>query len=206
MSRTSTSRHSSSEPEPPNVVEREVADVEATLHGDLPQRIRLIPRGDLEDAGRAGLRTQFELAGELRDAVERSVHIERDLATQQVRRDAPEHDASIRDRDVGASGAVAQRPGMGAGRLWSDLERALRRQPGDRASARANRDDVDHGDLAGEGTDAALGGERRLAVDDDRDVGGRAAAIAGEHAVEAGGASRSARRRARRPPGRTARS
>ena len=53
---------------------------------------------------------------------------------------------------------------------------------------RANRDDVDHGDLAGEGTDAALGGECRLAVDDDRDVGGRAAAVAREYAVEAGGA------------------
>ena len=41
--------------------QREVADVEAALDGDLAQRVGLVPRGDLEDAGGAGLGRQPEL-------------------------------------------------------------------------------------------------------------------------------------------------
>ncbi len=44
--------------------------------------------------------------------------------------------------------AVAERAGVGAGRLRPDLERALRREPGDRAAAGADGHDVDHRDLA----------------------------------------------------------
>ena len=57
---------------------------------------------------------------------------------------------------------------------------------GDRAAAGADGDDVDHRDLGGVDADAALGGQRRLAVDDHADVGRRAAAVTGEDPVEAG--------------------
>ena len=92
----------------------------------------------------------------------------------------------VGDGDLGAALAVADRSWIGAGRLRPDLERPLGREPGDRAAARADGDHVDHRDLGGVDAHAALGGERGLAVDDDRDVGRGAAAVAGEHPVEAG--------------------
>ena len=100
-------------------------------------------------------------------------------------RDPPEHDVGVGDRDVGAAAGVAERPGVRAGRLGTHLERTLRRQPGDRATAGADGHHVDHRDLAGERPDRALGGQGRLAVDDHRDVGRRTAAVTGQDPVEA---------------------
>ena len=92
----------------------------------------------------------------------------------------------VGDRGPVTAVRVAHRARVGAGRPGADLEGALGRQPGDRAAARADGDHVDHRDLRRVLADAALGGQRRLTVDDDRDVGGGAAAVAGQHPVEAG--------------------
>ena len=112
--------------------------------------------------------------------------VERDLAAEQVRGDPAEHEVGVGDRRLGAALAVAERAGVGAGRLRPDLEGALGGHPGDRAATGADGDDVDHRDLARVGADGALGGEGRLAVEHDRDVGRGAAAVAGEHPGEAG--------------------
>ena len=91
---------------------------------------------------------QPELAGQRLDAGAGRVDVERDLAAEQVRRDPAEDDVRVGDGDLGAALAVAERPGVGAGRLRADLERALGREPGDRAAAGADGDHVDHRDLA----------------------------------------------------------
>ena len=114
------------------------------------------------------------------------VDVERDLAAEQVRRDPAEDDVRVGHGRLGAAPAVAERPRVGARRAGTDLERALGRHPRDRAAPGADGDDVDHRDLAGVAADRALGGERRLAVHDDRHVGGGPAAVTGQHPVEAG--------------------
>ena len=184
--RMSASRHASSEPGAAERHHGEVAHVQAALDGDLAQGVGLVPRRDLEDADRALLEAQAQLAGELGDTVAGRVDVERDLAAEQVRRDPAEQHVRVGDRRLGAALAVAQRARVGASRLRADLERALRADPGDRPAAGADGDHVDHRDLAGVGADAALGGQRRCAVDDDGDVGRRAAAVERDHAGEAG--------------------
>ena len=169
--------------------EREVADVEALGDGHLAQRVGLVPRGDLEDAGGHPLQGEVELRAELGQAVDRRLDRQRDLAAQQVRGDPAEGDVGVGDGGLVAAVRVAHRAGVGAGRLGADLERALGGEPGDRAAARADGDDVDHRDLRRVVADRALGGERRLAVDDHGDVGRGAAAVAGEDPVEARGSA-----------------
>ena len=72
--------------------EREVADVEALGDGHLAQRVGLVPRGDLQDAGGRALQREVELRAELLEAVARRLDRQRDLPAQQVRRDPAERD------------------------------------------------------------------------------------------------------------------
>jgi hypothetical protein len=120
--RTSTSRQRTGAAEGG---EREVADVESALDGDLAQGVRLVPGRDLQDARGARLRREPELAGELADAGPRGLDVERDLAAEQVRRDPAEEDVSVGDRDLGAALGVAEGPRVGARRPRPDLEGAL---------------------------------------------------------------------------------
>ena len=173
-------------PGPAEGGEHEVAHVEATLDRHLAQGVGLVPRGDLEDACGATLLVESQPLSERADAVAGRVHVERDLAAEQVRGDPAEHEVGVGDGRLRAALAVAERAGVGAGRLRPHLEGALGGHPGDRAATGADRDDVDHRDLARVGADRALGGEGRLAVEHHRDVGRGAAAVAGEHPVEAG--------------------
>ena len=186
--------------------QHEVAHVEAALDRHLPQGVGLVPRGDLEDPCGAALTRPgpAERPGD-RMPSPRRLDVERDLAAEQVRGDPAEHQVGVGDGRLGAALAVAERAGVGAGRLRPHLERALGRDPGDRAAAGPDRDDVDHRDLARVGADRALGGERRLAVEHDGDVGRGAAAVAGEHLGRSRPAGRSAPRPGPPRPGRTAR-
>ena len=92
----------------------------------------------------------------------------------------------VGDRRLGATQPVAERTRVGPGRARSDLELTLGRDPGDRAAARPHRHHVDHRELRRVVADGAFGGQRRLAVQQHRDVGRRAAAVAGEHLRETG--------------------
>ena len=105
----------------PKCGQREVANVEAALHGDLPQRIRLVPRGDFEDPGRAGLGLNSSLLASCATP-SRAASTSSGISPPSRCGGMRPSDAGIRHSDVGASSAVAQRPGMGAGRLWSDFE------------------------------------------------------------------------------------
>ena len=182
----STSRQASSDPDPPNVVSMKsrtsrprLTDTWRSALAWFQAEISRMPvaHRDSSSPSRAARYT---------DAVPRRLDVERDLAAEQVRGDAAEHEVGVGDGGLGAALAVAERAGVGAGRLRPHLQGALGGDPGDRAPTRAHRDDVDHRDLAGVGADRALGGQRGLAVEHDRDVGRGAAAVAGEHLVEAG--------------------
>ena len=182
----STSRQASSDPEPPNVVSMKSRTSRPRLTDTWRRALAWFQAeiSRMPVAHRSSSRPKP--SGQGTDAAPGRLDVERDLAAEQVRGDAAEHDVGVGDGRLGAALAVAERAGVGAGRLRPDLERALGRDPGDRAATGADRDDVDHRDLAGVGADRALGGQGGLAVEHDRDVGRRAAAVAGEHPVEAG--------------------
>src|SRR3712207_8709542 len=54
--------------------EREVADVEAPRHGHLAQRVGLVPRGDLQDAGGGALQVQTQLLADRKSTRLNSSH------------------------------------------------------------------------------------------------------------------------------------
>ena len=58
--------------------------------------------------------------------------------------DAAEHDVRVGDGRLGAALAVADGRGVGARALRADAQRAARVEPGDRAAAGADREDLDH--------------------------------------------------------------
>ena len=115
----------------------------------------------------------------------RSVDVERDLAAEQVRRDPAQDEVRVGDRRLCPRRGRSRAAQVGAGRAGPDLERPLQGHQAIGPATRADGDDIDHRDLARVAADGALGGERRLAVDYDGDVGRRAAAITGDHPVEA---------------------
>ena len=197
----STSRQASSDPDPPKVVSMKSRTSSPRLtdtwrsalawfHAEI-SRMPVAQRSSSSPSRAASDRMPSP----------RRLHVERDLAAEQVRGDPAEHDVRVGDGRLGAALAVAERAGVGAGRLRPHLERALGRDPGDRPAAGPHGDDVDHRDLARVGADRALGGEGRLAVEHDRHVGRGAAAVAGEHPGEAGapGDQRRPQRPGRRP-------
>ncbi len=138
------------------------------------------------DARGDPLGVQVELGRELGQALAGRLGVQRDLPAEQVWWDAAEHQVRVGDGGFGAAGPVADRARVGAGRAGTGLERPLGRDPGDRAAAGADRDDVDHRDLGRVLPDHALGGERRLPVHHHGHVGRGASAIQGEHGVVPG--------------------
>ena len=89
--------------------------------------------------------------------------------------------------------AVAGGAGIGAGALRADPQHAAVVDPGDRAAARADRDDVEHRRADRQAVDLAFRGERGAAVLHQADVGRGAAHVEGDQVLEA-----RARRLARR--------
>ena len=121
----------------------------------------------------------------------RAVDVEGDLAAEEVARVEPaEHEVRVGDGRLGAAAAVADRPGIGARALRPDAQQAARVDPGDRAAAGADLDQVDDRRphrVAGErqaadpgarvAADVVVLRHRRPAVLDQADLGGRAAHV-----------------------------
>ena len=107
--------------------------------------------------------------------------------------DGADHDMRVGRRGLGAALAVAGRPGIGAGALRADAQHAAIVDPGDRAAAGADRDDVEHRRADRQAVDLAFRGERRPSVLHQADVGRGAAHVEGDQVLEA-----RARRLARR--------
>ena len=84
----------------------------------------------------------------------------------------------VRDGRLAAAAAVADGARHGARALRPDRSSAARVQDArDRAAARADGHDVDHGQADRPVADAAVGGEAGLAAVDQADVGGGAADV-----------------------------
>ena len=163
--------------------QREFARIDAALDGHLPDGIRLVPVGDLDDAFRELFRAH--VAGEPRrergDAGARAIHIEANAAADQRRRDAAHDQIGIGDGRLVAAIRVAHGAGLGAGTARPDLEMTLAADPGDRAATRADGLDVDHRDAHRERTDGTAIGHMRLGTFDQAEIGRGAAGVQGDH-------------------------
>ena len=126
----------------------------------------------------ATMRSIAELAGDAVDGDLRRGAIEPRLAAEEALGiEKAEDEIGVGDRRLGAAAPVAGGAGSRARALGPDVQHAAGIDARDRAAAGADAGDVDalQGDaLAGE---AAVGGDRRLAADDERDVGRGAAHV-----------------------------
>ena len=171
---------------PAEPAQGEVPDVEPPPHGHLADGVGLVPGRDLQHSGRALLGGQAEVGGQ--DVRSRSgrIDVERDPASEEPGGIRPRVKVGVGDRRFGATLAVTQGPGVGTGRAGPDLQTTLGTDPGDRATAGADGDDVDHRDLGRVATDRALGRQRRDRALHHGHVGRRAAAVEGQHPIESG--------------------
>ena len=167
--------------------ERELAGVEAALHGDDAQRALHVRDGDVEDGLRGAPLVAREGLGEAAGGAERAVEVERHRAAEQAGgREPAEQQVGVGDGE-GVAAPVGGGAGVGAGGLRADVERAAGVEASDRAAAGADRVDVDGGRARRQAVDVDVGprGERAVA---ERDVGRGAAHVEADHALEAGAA------------------
>ena len=120
----------------------------------------------------------------------RGLGIEREFAAEEALGIEPaEHEIGVGDGRLGAAAAVADRPRRRAGALRTDMQALLLIEPGDRAAARADLDDVDHRRLDRKAFHVAAGVIDRIdgeaAVLDQRAFGRRAAHVESDDIVEA---------------------
>ena len=100
----------------------------------------------------------------------------------------------IGDRHLGAAAAVADRPRLGTRAARPDTQETARVDPGDRAAARADGLDVDQRDGRGQTPlDLVFGRVALLSVDENADIGARAAHVEREDVGLAERAARCAR-------------
>ena len=167
--------------------QRVVARIEAALDAHLLDGVRLVPRRDLENALGRALGGEAELRGDGLDPLPGEIEGQRHLAAEEMRRDAAEDELGVSHRGPRAAAAVAHGARLRARARGSDLESSLGRAPGDRASSRPHRDEIDHRHLDGEAPDGAVGGESGLAALDQTDVGAGPARVQREDAIDPGG-------------------
>src|SRR5262249_54101082 len=130
--------------------EYEIARIEPVLDRDLANRTghdhgrdRQDAVGHLDEAFGAAI---AQGCGDLLlDGAACAAAVERELAAEKTCGVEPaEHGFGVGHRRLGAAAAVPPRPRRRAGALRPDMESLLRIEPGDRAAARADLDDVDH--------------------------------------------------------------
>ena len=113
----STSRQASSDPEPPKVVSMKSRTSRPRLT-DTWRRALAWFHAEISRMPVAQRSTSRpSRVGQRADAGAGGLDVERDLAAEQVRGDPAEHDVGVGDRRLGAALAVAERAGVGAGRL-----------------------------------------------------------------------------------------
>ena len=170
-------------PGPAGGDQREVARVVALGDRHFAHRERHLVDRDIDDGlrGRDGI--ELERVGDLLlDAAQGALGIELHRAAEEiVRIDPAEHHIGVGNGRLGAAAAIADRPGIGAGALRPDLERADVVEPRDAAAAGADLDHVDHRQhdrmAAGIAADVVARRQRRLALANQARLGGGAAHV-----------------------------
>jgi hypothetical protein len=177
-------RHAVHSPAAAEGDEREVARVVAAVERHQLQRVDHVVVGDADDAARRLVGTDAELLAHRRDRLLGGRHVRNDLAAAEiVLVDAPEPEIGVCRRRLVATLAIGGRPGHGACRLRTDMQLAEIVDPGDRAAAIADLDQVDHRHhdrIAGRDAvalDPVIGLDLHLAVLDQRALRRRAADV-----------------------------
>ena len=167
----------------------EVARVVAALERHEPDGARHLVIGDAHDGAGHLVRRQPEVRADLgvedlADAIEGR----RPADAEQPRRiEPPQQEIGVGDRGLRPAAPVADRPGIGARALRPHLQDSRRAHPRDRAAARADRVDVDHGHAHGQAVAHLLVcAQRGPATADDADVEARPAHVAGDDVLVPG--------------------
>ena len=96
-------------PGPAEGDEREVARIEALLHGDQPERAEHVLVDDIDDAGGGPLEIETQSRGDRLHCGDGGIDIELHLAADQLARQVAEHDIGIGDGRLIAAHARRQR-------------------------------------------------------------------------------------------------
>ncbi len=160
----------------------EIAGVVALLDAHQAQCAEHVLVDDVDHPGRRGLGgRESHGVGDRRDRCAGGVDVELHLTTGEVAGQVAQDDVGVGDGRFGAAVAVGGRAGIGDRRLRSDAQRLGQLgDVGDGTATGADGSDVDTGRADREVTDLGLAADARLAVEDERDVGGRAAHVEGE--------------------------
>ncbi len=164
--------------------EHEVARVVAAPDRDEPQRVDHAGVGEPDDPVGGLLGGRADLLPEPPDRLQRQVAADRQAPAEEVVRvDHARHQLRVGDRRRRAALAVARGPRVGARAARPDVQAAGVVDPGDRAAARADLDDVGDGHVGRiaralrRPLELVLRRDLRLAVLDQRALGGRAADV-----------------------------
>ena len=168
-------------------------DSSANRRGSTPRRTetRRMPSAMLVLTTRctpsaAATRSTFSFA---RQPVQRRLRrrrIELRAAAEEMRGiEIAEYQVGIGHRGFAAAAAVARGPGHRAGALRTDMQDAAGIDAADRTAAGAEADDVEAVQREAMAADAAAADQRRLAIDDQADVGAGAAHVERDQVVAA---------------------
>ena len=151
--------------------QREVGRRQPALDRHDLQRADHVVVDDLDNAARS----VFQRYAERRRYVPQDRRLslgamQRDLAVEQMRRHAAEHEVRIRHRRAAPALAIGRRARIGAGAFRPDRQRAFRPHRRDRAAARADGVNVDNWQSQRKLADAARRRRDRLAIADQRHV------------------------------------
>ena len=173
--------------------QHEFARIAAMLDRNLLDRARHDDGGERNDPVRhARHAVGAGISERLRDLLHRLAcrrGIELQLAAEKtVGIEPPQHQVGVGHRRLGAAIAITGRAGRRARALRADRQAVLRIEPGDRAAAGADLDDVDHRRLDRKSLHIAAGVvdrvDREAAVLDQRTLGGGAAHVEGDDVLE----------------------
>ena len=135
--------------------EYELARIEPPVNGDELDLVGHVFVGRFDDGVRRGFHlrsgTRAELPANLLQRRDGRNRVKSDLPAQEiVRVEAAQHEVGVSCRGLGSTLAIAHRAWIGSGTTWTNLEQTALVDPGDAASARPERSDIDAGDRDGD--------------------------------------------------------
>ena len=164
--------------------QREAARIDAAPHRNQADTLRHVGVDHAVDA--LGRSDAIHLQRR-REPIERGVcgrRIECCAAAQEMRGiEIAEHEVGIGHSRLGAAATVAGRAWHGAGALRADMQDAAGIDAADRSAAGAETDDVQAVQCQPMAADATAADQRRLAIDDQADVGAGAAHVERDQVV-----------------------